>query len=610
MLEQKINQQQTTSDNQTVEAEKKSKLDQGFGVFLTLWPYLWRYRGRMILAIFCMVMAKVALVYTPIFLKKIIDQLGVEATLMVLPVAALVGYGAAKLGSTLFNEMRDLVFARVIQNSVRQVNLTIFQHLFKLSLRFHLERQTGALSRDLDRGSRAITMLVRILVFRILPTLLELFLIMAILLWNYDVWFTVAIAVNVAVYMTFTYVVTSKRMPMRRAMNRLDSSANHTAIDAILNYETVKYFNNEQYEYEQYDAGLAKHTDAMVTNQFTLSILNVGQGLIITLGTVILLWMSAARVVSGDMSVGDIVLITAYLTQLFIPLGMLGMVYSESQYALIDLERILAMLKQPQEITDRPSALSMDKSRPSTIEFKQVDFSYEAERQILHDVSFTVEAGQTVAVVGESGAGKSTLSRLLFRFYDVDSGAVYINNEDIRDYAQDSLREAIGVVPQDTVLFNHTIAHNIAYGRVDASREEVVQAAKSARLHDFISALPEGYDTQVGERGLKLSGGEKQRVAIARTLLKNPPILILDEATSALDTRTEKEIQDALNEVMKDRTTLIIAHRLSTIMHADQIILMRNGRIAEYGTHQELLGQGGLYTKMWEVQFSDEEEHH
>ncbi|NYT85912.1 ABCB family ABC transporter ATP-binding protein/permease [Pollutimonas harenae] len=572
-----------------------------FQTLKSLLPYVWQFKWRVIAAIACLVAAKVASVTLPLYLKDIVDQLSVPATLLVLPVAALLGYGFARLASSVFGELRDALFARVTQGSIRRIAAQLFKHLFALSLRFHMQRQTGGLSRDIERGTKGIGFLLNFMVFNILPTLLEITMVAGILLWRYDWPFAVVTLGTIAAYIMFTLVVTEKRMVYRRSMNDLDSKANSKAIDALINYETVKYFGNEGYELDRYDRNLGKWVDSAVKNQVSLNFLNIGQGAIITLGVTLLLWLSAEGVVSGAMTVGDVVLVSAYLTQLYAPLNFLGFVYREIKHALADMERMFDLMEQGQEVADQPDARNL-KTNQASIEFEHVDFGYEDKRQILFDVSLTIPAGKTLAVVGASGAGKSTLSRLLFRFYDVTAGAIKINGTDVRNLTQTSLRQHIGIVPQDTVLFNDSILYNIAYGNPLATQDEIIQAARAASIHDFIMGLPDGYQTQVGERGLKLSGGEKQRVAIARTLLKNPPILIFDEATSALDTRTERSIQDELNQIAKDRTTLIIAHRLSTIVEADEILVLDHGKVLERGAHRELLEQRGRYAQMWALQ--------
>lgn len=554
----------------------------------------------------CLVIAKVASVTTPIYLKDLVDGLSLPATLVTLPLAAVLGYGLARLLTSVFSELRDALFARVTQGAIQRVASQLFEHLLSLSLRFHMQRQTGGLSRDIERGTKGIGFLLNFMVFNIIPTVLEISMVAGILLWRYDWTFAVLTLGTIAAYIVFTLLVTERRMVYRRSMNDLDSKANSKAIDALINYETVKYFGNEGYERDRYDNNLGRWVDSAVKNQVSLNLLNMGQGVIITLGITLLLWRSAAGVVQGTMSVGDVVLVSAYLTQLYAPLNFLGFVYREIKHSLADMERMFDLMGNQQEVADRPDARVLQTSR-ATVRFDQVQFSYESKRQILFDLSFEVPAGHTLAVVGASGAGKSTLSRLLFRFYDVDGGSISINDEDIRSLTQASLRAHIGIVPQDTVLFNDTILYNIAYGHPQADTEAVIRAAQAAHIHDFIVSLPDGYETQVGERGLKLSGGEKQRVAIARTLLKDPPILILDEATSALDTRTERAIQDELSQIARDRTTLIIAHRLSTIVDADQIIVIDAGRIVERGDHASLLAQEGRYAQMWFLQQSGQD---
>jgi ATP-binding cassette subfamily B protein len=567
----------------------------------SLLPYVWEFKWRVMLAVVCLIAAKVASVVLPLYLKQIVDQLSLPSTMLVLPVAALLGYGFARLASSMFGELRDALFARVTQGSIRRIATRLFGHLFALSLRFHMQRQTGGLSRDIERGTKGIGFLLNFMVFNILPTLLEIAMVTAVLLWRYDFMFAVVTLGTIVAYVAFTLLVTEKRMVYRRSMNDLDSKANSRAIDAMLNYETVKYFGNEAYELERYDTNLGKWVDSAVKNQVSLNLLNMGQGAIITLGVTLLLWLSADGVVKQTMSVGDVVLVSAYLTQLYAPLNFLGFVYREIKHALADMERMFGLLAQGADVADRPGANELATSRAS-IEFDHVDFSYEKNRQILFDVNFTIPAGRKVAVVGSSGAGKSTLSRLLFRFYDANGGAVKINGIDVRDLTQASLRRHIGIVPQDTVLFNDTILYNIAYGNPQATHDEIIQAAKAASIHDFVMGLPQGYETPVGERGLKLSGGEKQRVAIARTLLKDPPILVFDEATSALDTRTERAIQEELGQIARNRTTLIIAHRLSTVADADEIIVLDHGKVLERGSHLELLALDGRYAHMWSLQ--------
>ncbi|UTH73646.1 ABC transporter ATP-binding protein/permease [Chromobacterium sp. IIBBL 290-4] len=571
----------------------------------TLFPYLWAFKWRVTLALGCMVLAKVAAVTVPLYLKDIVDQLSLPAIALALPVFALVGYGAARLLSGVLGELRDAIFARVIQGAVRSVARNVFRHLFKLSLRFHLERHTGGMSRDIERGTKGIGFLLNFTVFNILPTLLEIGMVSAILLHRYAWEFAAVTLGTISIYIAFTLCVTEWRTVYRRTMNDLDSKANSKAIDALLNYETVKYFNNEEYESRRYDRNLEAWEASAIKNQVSLSLLNAGQAAIIALGVTLVMVLAARDVVAHRMTVGDVVLVATFITQLYAPLNFLGFVYREIKHSLADIERMFKLLGVNLEVADAPDAAALD-ARSAAVRFERVGFAYESKRQILHEVDFTIPAGQTLAVVGASGAGKSTLSRLLFRFYEVTDGAVKINGQDIRSLTQDSLRSHIGIVPQDTVLFNDTVYYNIAYGKPGATREEVIEAAKSAHIHDFVSSLPDGYDTMVGERGLKLSGGEKQRVAIARTILKNPPILIFDEATSALDSRTEKAIQHELAAISANRTTLIIAHRLSTIVDADRILVLDAGRVVEQGSHRELLDKDGRYAEMWRLQQESE----
>ena len=569
-------------------------------------PYVWQYKWRVIIAMLCLIGAKVASVIMPLFLKDIIDDLSLPPSAIGLPIAALIGYGFSRLLSGVLGEMRDAIFAPVTQGSIRRIATQVFQHLFALSLRFHINRQTGGLSRDIERGTRGISFLLNFTLFNVLPTLLEIVLVASILLWRFEVQFALVTLATIIAYIVFTLVITEKRMRLRRQMNELDSQANTRAIDALLNYETVKYFGCEEYEYRRYDENLGRWVKAAIRNQVSLNLLNMGQAVIITLGVTSLLWMSAAGVVDQRLSVGDVVLVSAYLTQLYAPLNFLGFVYREIRHALTDMERMFSLLEQNQEVKDAPSAHVLE-SGVFHVAFQNVGFAYDERRPVIRNLSFEIPAGHTLAVVGPSGAGKSTLARLLYRFYDVEQGAICIDGTDIRNFTQDSLRRHIGIVPQDTVLFNDTIYHNIAYAKPDATRDEVLNAAKSARIHQFIEQLPDGYDTIVGERGLKLSGGEKQRVAIARTLLKNPPILILDEATSALDTPTERAIQEQLKLIAVERTTLIIAHRLSTVVDADQIIVLDGGEVVEQGTHLSLLQKQGVYAAMWALQQQEQE---
>jgi len=571
----------------------------------TLIPYIWEWKWRVIFALACLVMAKLANVGIPMVLKEIVDSLTpttqAEHVVLILPAALLIAYGLLRLSTTAFTELREFFFARVTQRAVRNIALKVFRHLHALSLRFHLNRQTGGVTRDIERGTRGISTLVSYTLFSILPTLVEISLVLGYLSIQYDLWFSVITMVALGIYIVFTVVVTEWRTHFRRTMNELDSKANVRAIDSLLNYETVKYFGNEAYEAKRYDEGLQRFELAAVRSQNSLSLLNTGQSLIIATAVTLMLWRATQGVIAGTMTLGDLVLVNAFMIQLYIPLNFLGVIYRELKQSLADIERMFALLDQHKEVADTPNAYPI-KVESGELVFRQVDFSYEPNRQILFDMDFTVAAGTTTAVVGHSGSGKSTLARLLFRFYDVNSGAILIDGQDIRDVTQTSLRQAIGIVPQDTVLFNDTIAYNIAYGKPGAGQEEIEASARAAFIHDFIISLPEGYQTMVGERGLKLSGGEKQRVAIARTLLKNPTILVFDEATSALDSQAEQAIQQQLKEIARNRTTLVIAHRLSTIADAQQILVMSQGRIVERGTHPELLAKHGLYADMWERQ--------
>ncbi len=568
-------------------------------------PYLWEFKGRVILALSLLILAKLANVSVPLALKEIVDALDQPRAMLVLPVFFIVGYGVLRLCSTLFGELRDAVFAKVTQRAIRRIANKVFSHLHTLSLRFHLERQTGGVSRDIERGSRGISFLMNFMLFNILPTLLEISLVMAILISKYDIWFSVIIFCTLLAYITLTLIVTEWRMIFRRTMNTMDSKANTQAVDSLLNYETVKYFGNETWEARRYDEHLQSWEKAAVRNQISLASLNAGQSLIIAIGVTLLMLLASERVIEGSMTLGDLVLVNAFMLQLYMPLHFLGFVYREIRHSLADMERMFSLLDENKEIQDDPNAKTLNAQHPA-IRFEHVNFGYESNRQILFDVSFDIPAGKNIAVVGQSGSGKSTLARLLFRFYDVQVGYILINNQDIRDVTQQSLRAAMGIVPQDTVLFNDSIYYNIAYGHPDATQEEVFTAARSAHIHDFIESLPEKYETVVGERGLKLSGGEKQRVAIARTILKNPEILIFDEATSALDSKSEKLIQAELKRIATNRTTLTIAHRLSTIADADQILVMDQGRIIERGNHHQLLIANNVYARMWELQQQEE----
>ncbi len=570
-------------------------------VIKSLVPYLLEFKWRVGFVILLLVASKLANVVVPLALKEIVDEMGKPQAMLAVPVMLIVGYGLLRLLSTLFGELRDALFAKVTQRAIRRVALQVFEHLHSLSLRFHLERQTGGVSRDIERGTRGISFLLTFLLFNILPTLLEIGLVAAILFVKYDPMFAIITFVTLAAYIVFTLVVTEWRMVFRRTMNDMDSKANTRAIDSLINYETVKYFGNEKFEVARYDEQMKSWEVSAVRNQTSLATLNAGQSIIIAIGVTLLMLLASQQVVAGKMTIGDLVLVNVYMLQLYMPLHFLGFVYREIKNALADMEKMFRLLDVHREVEDAPDATPL-KLEHAAVRFEQVEFSYDPTRQILHGVSFDVPAGHTVAVVGASGAGKSTLSRLLFRFYDVDSGAVVIDGQDIRSVTQASLRAAIGIVPQDTVLFNDTIYYNIAYGRPDATRDEVLRAAQSAHIHHFIESLPLGYDTMVGERGLKLSGGEKQRVAIARAMLKDPAILIFDEATSALDSKSEKAIQDQMRLIARERTTLIIAHRLSTVVDAEQILVMDKGVIVERGTHSELLAKQGVYAQMWALQ--------
>lgn len=576
----------------------------------TLLPYLWAYKWRVLLALGFLVSAKVANIGVPLVLKKLVDHMTISPdnpqALLVLPVGILIAYGVLRLCTTLFTELREFVFAKVTQSAVRTIALQVFRHLHSLSLRFHLNRQTGGMTRDIERGTRGISSLVSYTLYSILPTLVEISLVIGYLVLNYDIWFAGITFVALITYIVYTVAVTEWRTNFRRTMNDLDSKANTRAIDSLINYETVKYFGNEDYEARRYDHSMQNWETAAVKSQTSLSILNTGQSLIIAIAVTLILWRATQGVIDGTMTLGDLVLVNAFMIQLYIPLNFLGVIYREIKQSLADMDRLFALLDQHREVADVPHAKPLA-LQGAEVRFSHVNFSYEPKRQILFDVDFTIPAGSTTAVVGHSGSGKSTLSRLLFRFYDIQSGSIAIDGQDLRDITQTSLRKAIGIVPQDTVLFNDTIEYNIAYGKPDASKEDIIAAAKAAYIHDFIESLPDGYATMVGERGLKLSGGEKQRVAIARTLLKNPAILIFDEATSALDSRAEQAIQAQLKEIAKDRTTLVIAHRLSTIADAAQILVLDHGRIIERGTHAQLLASNGAYAQMWERQQARQE---
>ena len=571
-----------------------------------LFPYLWEFRGRVLLALALLIGAKMAAVTVPLVLKEIIDALDKSQASLVLPLALIIAYGLLRFASTTFTDLRDVVFGKVTQRAMRRVSMVVFEHLHSLSLRFHLERQTGGITRDIERGSKAISRLVGFLLFRVTPTVLEILMVAVILFIKLDWVFALITLVTLVIYSGFTIIITDWRTQFVRRANTLDSEAYGRAIDSLLNYETVKYFGNERYEAERYDRSLAEWERVALQSQRSLGWLNAAQAGTIAIGVTLMLVLAANGVVEGKLTLGDLVMVNAYLLQMFQPLSFLGMLYREIKQSVTDVERMFTLLLRPTEVQDTSDARTLA-VHGGEVKFDHVSFSYNADRPILHDMSFTVPAGKTVAAVGASGAGKSTLARLLFRFYDVNEGSIQIDGQDIRHVSQQSLRAAIGVVPQDTVLFNDSIYYNIAYGRPDASREEVIAAARAAHILGFIEILPQGWDTVVGERGLKLSGGEKQRVSIARTLLKNPPILILDEATSALDTKTEKAIQAELLEIAKSRTSLIIAHRLSTVVEADEILVIDAGRIVERGRHPELLEKNGVYATMWALQQQAEE---
>ena len=578
-------------------------------VIRDLLPYLLEYRFRVIIALSCLIAAKVANLGIPIVMKELIDSLNITASspqaLLVVPLGIIFAYGLLRISASLFTELREALFAKVTQNAVRKVALQVFEHLHSLALSFHLARQTGGVSRDIERGTRGIQSLISYSLYSILPTLIEFCLVLGYFAYSYDIWFASITLVALVLYIIFTIVVTEWRTHYRRTMNEMDSKANQKAIDSLLNFETVKYFGNEAFEAGRYDENLLRYQAAAVKSQKTLAFLNLGQQIIIAIGLMLILWRATVGVVNGTMTLGDLVLVNTLMIQLYIPLNFLGVIYREIKQSLTDMDRMFSLLNTDKEIADSPDAkvLHIDnRGLGPDVRFEGVSFHYESKREILRDVSFNIPAGTITAVVGQSGAGKSTLARLLFRFYDVQSGKILIDGQNIQDVTQASLRKAIGIVPQDTVLFNDTIGYNIAYGDPTATIEEVQEAARAAQIDGFIKRLPDGYDTQVGERGLKLSGGEKQRVAIARTLLKKPAMLIFDEATSALDSKTERAFQEELLSLAKNRTTLIIAHRLSTIIHADQILVMDHGQIVERGTHLELIATNGKYAEMWQMQ--------
>lgn len=578
------------------------KKNQDWKAIRSLLPYIFEFKGRVAIALALLTFAKLANVGIPLALKGAIDALDPQQQAIIyLPVAMLIAYGSLRLASSLFSELRDALFAKVIYRSVRRIAGHVFEHLHKLSLRFHLQRQTGGISRDIERGTRGISFLMNFMIFNILPTLVEIALVTIILLTKYDSIFAIIVTTTILLFIIYTLAITEWRMRFRRAMNELDSKANNQAIDSLLNYETVKYFNNEHYELQRYDEKLTRWEVSAIKNQTSLSLLNIGQGAIVATGLTILMLLAGQGVVAGELTLGDLVLINAFLLQLYLPLGFLGFVYREIRHSLADMERMFALLDEQQETVDSIDASTLT-VQGGTIQFNHVNFYYDASRPILHDINFTLEAGKKLAIVGTSGSGKSTLIRLLFRFYDPQSGNITIDGHDIKKTDQHSLRQAIGVVPQDTVLFNDTIYQNILYGNPRVEKQAVIDAAKQAHIHHFIESLPDGYETLVGERGLKLSGGEKQRIAIARTLLKNPKILIFDEATSSLDSHSEQIINQELQTICADKTTLAIAHRLSTIVDADTILVLDHGNIIEQGNHKELLKAQGRYAAMWSLQ--------
>ena len=586
-----------------------------WGTLQRLFPYLWAYKWRVIVALSLMVGAKVANVGVPLLLKDLVDSMtpqpGQLTAVLVVPVALLIAYAALRLSTTLFAELRDLIFAKATEGAARSISLAVFRHLHSLSLRFHLERQTGGMTRDIERGTRAVHSLVSYSLYSIVPTLIEVGLVLTLLAVKFDVWFAGITIIALVLYILFTISMTEWRTQFRKRMNELDSKAHSRAIDSLLNFETVKYFNNEEFEARRYDENLERYRRAALQSQRTLSMLNAGQQLIIASGLVAMLWRATQGVVDGRMTLGDLVMVNAFMIQIYIPLNFLGAIYRELKQNLADLEKMFTLLEREQEIADAPDAQDLRLHEhdaagqlQASVRFEHVFFAYDPARPLLHDISFEIPAGKTVAVVGPSGSGKSTLARLLYRFYDVQQGGIYIAGQSIQSLTQTSLRAAIGIVPQDTVLFNDTVEYNIAYGRPGSSLAQVQEAARAAHIDDFIASTPAGYGTMVGERGLKLSGGEKQRVAIARTLLKNPPILVFDEATSALDSANERAIQAELQRIAQSKTTLVIAHRLSTVVDAHEILVMESGRIVERGTHQALLQQQGRYATMWALQQS------
>ncbi len=581
--------------------EEPHKQRTDFKNLLQMFPYVWAYRWRVLIALSCLIIAKVATVAVPLVLKGIVDSLDIEASLVVLPLGLLLAYGALRLTTALFNELRDVLFARVRYRAIQKLSTRVLEHLHQLPLRFHIERQTGSITRDLERGTQSLSSIINYMVFIILPTIVELGLVAAILLGAYALKFSFVTLITIVLYIVFTLSVTNWRMKYRHEMNRLDSQANSIAVDSLLNYETVKYFNNERYELERYGNTLSQWENAAVKSITTMSMLNFGQALIIAVGVTLIMIFAATGVATGTMTLGDLVLVNALMLQLFVPLNTLGIVYRQITYSLADMDMLVQLLNKDTEIKDAENATQLN-VHAAQIEFDHVTFFYNKDRQILHDVSINIPSGHKVAVVGPSGAGKSTLARLLFRFYDVTTGAVRIDGQDVRECTQQSLHQAIAVVPQDTVLFNESIYFNIHYAKPGASKEEVVQAAKLANIHDFIDQLPKKYATIVGERGLKLSGGEKQRIAIARAVLKNPRIIIFDEATSSLDSQSENVILNSMQEVTQGVTTLVIAHRLSTVVDADTIYVLDQGQVVESGSHRALLEQQGIYADMWALQ--------
>ena len=602
------------ADQATTATDKPHRSD--WQTLSKLLPYLWQYKWRVLFALGFMVGAKAANVSVPLLLKQLVDAMTIDPkapvdaaqALLVVPVGLLVAYGLLRLSTSLFTELRELVFAKATEGATRHIALQVFEHLHGLSLRFHLARQTGGMTRDIERGTRSVQSLISYSLYSIVPTFIEVAMVLSILGTQFDagyVWITVLALV---LYVGFTVVVTEWRTKFRRALNEADSVAHSRAIDALLNYETVKYFNNEGFEASRYNDNLENLRLIRIKSQTTLSALNAGQQVIIATALVSMLWRATQGVVDGTLTLGDLVMVNAFMIQLYIPLGFLGVLYREIKQSLTDLDKMFVLLEREREIADKPGAQTLQLDRPADVRFDAVSFSYEANRPILHNVDIHIPAGKTVAVVGPSGSGKSTLARLLYRFYDATSGAVRVNGTDVRDLAQLSLRQHVGIVPQDTVLFNDSIAYNIRYGRTTATMEDVITAAKAARIHSFIESLPQGYDTPVGERGLKLSGGEKQRVAIARTLLKNPPILIFDEATSALDSTNERAIQAEIRLAARHKTSLVIAHRLSTVVHAHEIVVLDGGRVVERGRHADLLQAGGAYARMWALQQEDKQD--